>query len=104
MHDINDVISPEDQRILVNIAMLIDIGEYSEYEAIKNLDKSQIASEYITLFWMRFNDMTRSVAERLALTKAKMHLEKCYKKKYKKYSLFTQFKNIIRGYLNGIRR
>lgn len=79
--DFDDIFTKEQQAIMVNYAMRIDTGEVSEEDAIALLDEAELQlQKCIIVFWMRFNDMTCQVAERLAIRKAQMHLEKCYKK------------------------
>lgn len=101
---LDDIFTQDQQAIMVNYAMKIDTGEIPEKHAIKLLDEAgPILGTQIVLFWMRFNDMTCQVAERLANTRVKMHLEKCYRKKCSFKVIFHEWFNNIRGDY-GIRR
>lgn len=69
---------------LINLAMAIDVGEVSCKDALITLSEyPSETSAAIILFWMRFNDMTSHVVDKLVECKTKMQvdfLERCLEK------------------------
>lgn len=81
--DFNQVMTKEMKANAINLAMAIDTGTIDidhVLEVLKTEDKE--ACSTIVLFWMRFNDMTRSAVDRLfdyAKRKENInYLEKCF--------------------------
>ena len=73
------MITEEEKRMLVTLAMRIDIGEMPAFIVVEVFDKNPISAAQIIDFWYEFNDMTRRVADYVGYEKCRKHLEKCYK-------------------------
>lgn len=96
------MLTENEKRMVVNLAMKIDIGEIPLYAVVHVFDECPLSAHQITQFWMNFNDMTKSVAERVATEKARLHLEKCYLKKDAKRSLLCSMKVLWNAITNGL--
>ena len=77
------MITEEDKRMVVNLAMRIDCGIIPLWAVVETFDTEIEAAREIMKFWNGFNDMTKSVAERVGYEKCREHLENCYRKENK---------------------
>lgn len=91
------MITEEKKRLLVILAMRIDIGEMPASIVIEVFDKNPISAAEIIDFWYEFNDMTRRVADYVGYEKCRMYLEKCYRKDYRCSRMTQSLKLIVNG-------
>lgn len=97
------MLTENEKRMAVNLAMKIDIGEIPLPAVVYIFDECPLSAYQITNFWMEFNDMTKSVAISVATEKARYHLEKCYLKDEKR-SLLCSMKILWNATLNGLNK
>jgi len=95
------MITEEEKRMLVTLAMRIDIGEMPAFIVVEVFDKNPVSAAEIINFWYEFNDMTRRVADYVGYEKCRKHLEKCYRKGYR-CSKMKQSLQLIRNGLKQI--
>lgn len=74
------MITEEEKRLLVNLAMKIDVGIVPVWAVVAKFDEDYKTACEIMKFWGEFNDMTRQVAERVGFEKCRQHLDNCYEK------------------------
>lgn len=65
------MLTKEQKAIAINLAMSIDSGEISLKTVLDELETSNEKAgwEHIIAFWLKCNDMTKSVVDRLYLEK-----------------------------------
>lgn len=95
------MITEEEKRMAINLAMKIDVGEISPVAVLVTFDNCPTAANEIIDFWLSFNEFTKSVAEYLAIEKSRMYLENCYEKEFDKCSIM---KHNLRLILNGLKQ
>lgn len=98
------MLTENEKRMAVNLAMKIDIGEIPLPAVVYIFDECPLSAHQITNFWMNFNDMTKSVAQKVATEKTRYHLEKCYTKQDAKRSLLCSMKVLWNATLNGLNK
>lgn len=98
------MLTESEKRMAVNLEMKIDIGEIALPAVVYIFDECPLSAIQITQFWMNFNDMTKSVAERVATEKIRYHLEKCYTKQDAKRNLLCSMKILWNATLNGLNK
>ena len=95
------MITEEEKRMAVNLAMKIDTGEISPITVLITFENCPTAANEIIEFWLSFNDLTKSVAEYLAIEKSRMYLENCYEMEFDKCSKMKQSLRLI---VNGLKQ
>ena len=95
------MITEEEKRMAINLAMKIDVGEISPVAVLVTFENCPTAANEIIEFWLSFNDLTKSVAAYLATEKARMHLENCYEIEVKECSKTKQNLRLI---ANGLKQ
>lgn len=76
------MITEEEKREAVKLAMKIDVGAVSPFIVVEIFDRCPDAAAEIMRFWLGFNDMTREVAELIGIERCRKHLESCYRKDF----------------------
>lgn len=94
------MITEDEKRMAINLAMKIDVGEITVNEVIKAFDKYPLSASVIMEFWCTFNEMTQQVAEKVGWERCRRHLEKCYKGNAKCLIM----KQNLRVILNGLKQ
>lgn len=94
------MITEEEKRMLVTLAMKIDLGIIPEWAVVEIFDNDIETANQIMDFWLSFNDMTKDVAERVGYEKCRKHLEKCYRKDFR----CSRMKQSLQLILNGLKQ
>lgn len=82
----------EQQRTAVTLAMQVETGEADFEQILEKFKKYPNLATNIITFWFGFNEMTKNALQMLILYKSKKHLENCLRQNWRtKWNTIIQY-------------
>ena len=86
------MLTSEQQRTAVNLAMQVETGTADFEEILKRFEEYPNLATNIITFWFGFNEMTRNALNTLVTYKCRKHLESCLRQDWKtKWNTMNQY-------------